>query len=847
MVRSWSLSLGLLAGWNGPLAAAGFLQETPTPLTIPLNPSIAPGQEEFDRHAREEVADIISALAILYARDPIAAPVQLESSGMLVRLALTLKPNDIGLWSIASLVAATQDPANRATDEWVAEIITALARLDPTSDVYRLARLTMWIESASTAEERITRTRGLLVPAVVDQIGKPVAAHLAWDLSLLLRQRGDAKGADAALGDALNLDPSFAPASAAAAGMALERLANPVEQAEWMVAAIDSNPGDRAILKHLAALLLREGAYTSATRVLSMLVALDRRSPSVGDDMQVIVADTAVAMAGTGNLSGAREVMRVFQRRLDNIYQDYLVHERGESHDRVRSAKAPTAELLGTMDGLLARAGGFPDATLAQDAAIAGLIAALKGIDANESFTDALRHIAHLETAQALAGLGAPRATIEKVLTPIIGLVSDESTAFFAGYYAMSDERWDEALTSFEKAGAAPATNIARAMVLQKLSRRPEAGRALHAASEVGRGTLLGAIALHQLRELAQQPLPQSKTANDLDAVMAQMSPWVEKITVQGEAPIDLVLTPVSAVFAPFQLPDLTLKITNRTPIELAFSDDGPLERFVAVTWLGVPFGSTRVTSDAPLVVPVSSALVLPPYGSIIVQVDGRLTVPLLFATNAAALNGMTLRLRAVMNPALAPPTRRADGTFSRLSLPPGPTGAEGESHALQCGAFAVTPAWIEECLTAIRYPDAPNDLARTAMLGAYIGSLDPGLTAKVAPSIADSAVARVLTEAFATAWARMTPMGRAYLMLVSSGRSPMLEEVYARSTQDPSPIVRTAYVLRRIDDPQDPFLQESVESEDPLLRSVAQGQLSLLIRVAIQKGATTTDEDSPR
>ncbi|MDA0802887.1 MAG: hypothetical protein O2819_03920 [Planctomycetota bacterium] len=800
-----------------------------------------PGQAELEASAALDAANMLAAVGLQLVKDTAASPAQLEAGAMMVRRALDLQGEDLGLWKIAALVVAVQDPADPQTARWRAEITQTLARLDPSSSVYRLARLVSWSEEAPTAEQRVARLQALTTDEQVASIGAPVAAHLAWDLYRLQQLRGDHAGADAAIARAVQVDPMFPAAAVVAAAMAVERHDDPVREAEWLVAAINANPSDFGTLRTLAALLLHEGAYASAARILSLMVGLESRASVSSEGIDGAVADQAIAFAGTGNLGKARESIARFQSSQLELYREYLVSQ-GISRSEAQSTAAPAVEILLVVDAFLAQAAGASDAAVVTESAIEALVRGTESRVSLETLPPELRRLAALESAYALAGLGAPSNRVESMIAPWKSELSPQATALLSAMVAHGEGRNEDTLRDLESASDEPAAALVRGMALSGLGQRAEAARAFRDALRVGNGTLLGVLAQLRLEAILGQPVPASPLVAALEERVAELPIEIDRLLVQGEPPVDLTISAPTAVFDAFTIPVFTLTITNRTGLVLSVSDDGPITPFVVLTWEAFPIGKTgRVSSDVPALFPIDAALQLGPRESVTVTIDARSATELLFTANRFAGRGMTLRLFTVVSPQVLP---HQDARGARLAMPPGPLGVRRDSNLFQVGKFIVTPDWLEDGLAALRHPDHPGDVRLWAMLAAYTASLSPEMaeSGSAPVSVGDRAEAAFLAEALASSWPNFPPLARAYLVLVSPAeQSPDLESVYAMARTDPDALVRACYLLRRTDDSQDPFLAECVRSDDPFLAKVAESQLQLLVRRAVQAGTTGT------
>lgn len=782
---------------------------------------------------------MLAVVGLHLVRDVAASPAQLEAGAALMRVALGLSPEDMDLWRSASLVAAMQDPTSPRTSAWQSEITQQLSRLDPNSPVFRLARLGEWVSLAPTAEQQVARLESLTSPERIHDLSAPVAAALCWDLSRLQLQRGDFEGSDRALSRALEVDAFFPPARVAAAGLAMERHHDPVRRAEWLIAAIEANPRSFEAIQALAALLLHEGAYAPAARILAMVVAVSERDLFGGrSGIEHAVADEAIALAGAGDLAAARRVLTEFEARRAALFRDQLLREGSTSRLEADAFNPPPIELLSVVDAWLAVAAGASDAEVVAGSAVQVLATAAATRMRDEAMPEGIKRLAALESAYAMAGLGAAAQEVDRVVAPWAGSLGPEAKATIAGLLSLREGRYQAALDALAGAGDDPAVQLARGSALLGLGRRSEAGRCWQAAMESGRGTLIGVLARQHLQSLLGAPIQPPEVATRLAVAVDDLPIAVDRLLTSGEPAVEVTVTAQGAVIPPFELPRITVSLTNRTSLELSVCDIGPITPFLALTWELTPLNSSEVIrSSAPVLVPIEQDLLLGQRETIDIQVNPLALTELLFISNAYMGTGVTFRVVAVVNPESVP--SRA-GERSGIAASPGELGTRRESSITTWGKFVDSAAWLEEVQAALRHPDAPSDLRTFATVAARVATLAPGIDSGRTPTPAERSEAEFLASTLANAWPQLPPLARAYLILVSPRtESAPLEAIYASAKQDAEPLVRACYVLRRVGDSQDPFLAECESSADPLLALMARAQRQILVRRAVQAGST--------
>lgn len=811
------------------------------PSEQPLRAAPGPGQSELNSAAAWRAAEMLAAVGLHLDRDTAASPSQLEAGIALVRKALELAPENESVWRVALLVSAMQDPAHPLASSWRTEIISRLQQMDPSSSVLQLARLTDWVDQAFTAEARVSRLEALTAPGRIETMPAAVAANLLWDLSRLQLQRGDGASSEDALRRAVEVDEVMPAATAALAGLAMERLDDREAQAVFLIYAITANPADLTAVRALGALLLSERAYAPAARILAMIVGVSERDPFGGiTGAEHAVADLAIARAGAGDIEGARTAISQYKAALSRMYREALVRAGSVSRVEAASREAPLPEVLIAIDALLAREEGDESAALTAESAVEEMLLRSDARRKDQKMPDGLKRLADVETAYALLGLGADPARARRILEPWQGSLTPEASATLAGLEALRAGQHEAALAALATAGNDPIVPLAQGEALLALGRPSEAARAWRVAAESGGGTLIGVLAQLRVAKLKDEaPITPTPLAAALARRVAELPTAVDRLLTFGEAAVDVTIEAPSAVIPAFELPRFKVRITNRTALRLSVSDVGPLDPVISITWeAGALHQPHAIYSTAPIISPIEDTLLLAPRESAVVDVNPLTMTELLFISNAYAGSGLTVRLRAVINPKAVPP--RSGEQSGGITALPGTLGASRESNLFTLGKFNDSSHWLEDTLASIRHPDAPEDLSACAVLGARIAALAPGLDAPNQPSEADKAEAAYLAQGLAEAWPQLPPLARAYLILVSPRtQSSALEAVYAVSKADPDPLVRACYVLRRVDDSQDPFLLECAQSSDPLLALIARAEVYVLVRRAVQAGAS--------
>ena len=110
------------------------------------------------------------------------------------------------------------EDGDASADTWFSDGLAKLSKLEPDDEVLRLRRVMDAIDERQTAEARVEASKAMLTPAAIAQLGRRVAARVAFDLAALSRRTGDGQAFEKYLLFALELDPFFPEATETAAG-----------------------------------------------------------------------------------------------------------------------------------------------------------------------------------------------------------------------------------------------------------------------------------------------------------------------------------------------------------------------------------------------------------------------------------------------------------------------------------------------------------------------------------------------------------------------------------------------------------------------------------------------------
>ncbi len=320
-----------LLGGDGSASAARSQQDAPAapaappaviPAAVPAHgaptpPSVQEPTAELREMVRDRLARSLAARArVVLQREVIFLGV-LRNSQALMKSALELAPNNPFIWRLAIDLAAVLEDGDASADTWLSDGLAKLSKLEPDDEVLRLHRVMDAIDERQTAEARVEASKAMLTPAAIAQLGRRVAARVAFDLAALYRRTGDGQAFEKYLLFALELDPYFPEATETAAGYFRMNAPTVVDEVHAMRDATLANPSRSTVALGLAELCLQQGAYRAAASILDIAYRMQQtRGPD--ENVDALLSDFIIALWGTGRIDNAFSHAKQRTEQLDS-------------------------------------------------------------------------------------------------------------------------------------------------------------------------------------------------------------------------------------------------------------------------------------------------------------------------------------------------------------------------------------------------------------------------------------------------------------------------------------------------------------------------------------------------
>ncbi len=723
------------------------------------------------------VADMLARRSI----ETVAAPEGREvaeaehrAAGMLLDRAVEVRPDDAELWRLRAYQARTTGETDRFT-----EALTRYVQLRPEDDAALLDLLLQRVNEVDTVDGRLSRLEGLLRQGTGLTLSDPARSRLASLAAVYADQLGEDVKFGRYLKMAVQADPSNGEAAELTYRLAQDRGARPLLVAAASLGLVRAKPLDPASRLRLAFALSEVGLFGTSSEQFGLA---DRLSPAGSLPVEAYAA-WARGLIASGRDGAAAEL-------LDGVEQMFAQAAPAESG-------AAAAADGGGGEGGGGAAGGRPlpvefelyrrvlwGRTPEGEAALERAKGQLHGR------SDAGDADAGLELAWVL---GLFDGDIEKVSELIKDQPQDDPRyARAAGFVYLRDgaERWARA--SFERVAD---TDAVAAYGLATMQGVDDAGRARFLGEVVRKfpSTFGGLLAARALLD-SDRSVPPNDDARAITEAMNRLpvslwrldldrNPWTGVRLRFVEARTDY-LEPIRA----------TVTVSNTSGIALTLAADGSV-RPTAVLDLGAYSGGTPLGRLPAIVADLGRTLTLRPGQrlEVPVRVD-RSIFGLLLATQVP--NTITYNAAVVLDPRVMP-------NGSTVS---GPLGGFDTARSIQAVVPPADAAAVERWITEATDADAVTRykaLARLASQGDGFAdtNLDRGLVRR-----AEAAV----NEAYLAG----DELGRAWVLLMlnaeDTGRSPfrpMLDE----AKRSDAALVRTAYLVAVVDDPQDAALATAI------------------------------------
>ena len=780
----------------------------------------------------------------------------LESGKTLLEVALAISPDDPNLWRLALDYAVTMEDGD---DDAVALVTTALTRinqLEPDDEVMRLRRLLRKVEAKQTVQERIAAIEILLTPESIQKIGSGVAARLAFDCAVLLRQSGDPEGFERELLHALDLDPHFPEAAEVAAGYFRVRATSAVEEATALRAALLANPTRGAAAMDLADLCLSAGAYRAAGTILTVEAELLQTNfPDLGYDG--ILSELCIAFWGSEQPESALSVARRRQEALNRVFRETLDRQ-GSTLPLADRQKLvyPMSMALSSSFAALARSFYGDEAKSIVALAAQSAETTLRAMEEQKATSLEIAEVS-LEAAFVQLWLDGD---IEKAQAWIDSAalsepLSDAARARFDGWLALRRKDAAKAKELFAPiAENDPAARLGLGLADEILGDKKAAARSYLAAAKAQPSTAMGLWSRDRLRGVLGSKVSVIAVAEDVEKAATLPDDFLEMMSSSSN--LLLRVRPRKSEVTAYEPMIFDIDITNRGRWPIAITPEGPLADTATLT------ASVNVPGAKPTVPPFALVAINRRFA---IAPGETLTVPMdLTLTDASVslrddpLSGAFVTVHPIVN------WRTTD-----RGLEPGPLGVETESPLVHVRGDRITPEWVAQTLAQVRDTARTPDPEVIAALAAVI------VRASNDPLLYDAATRALLADApklIADATRRLWPEARAWMIfaapkgslrelsvratdvavggattpkdggtdaaapptmtepsgvLENTSSVPELAEFDAVLAADETPIVRMAWIAVRCKRPEDPILDQTAALSDPVLSQFAKDSKS--------------------
>ncbi|MEI7877153.1 MAG: hypothetical protein WCI96_04430 [Planctomycetota bacterium] len=824
---------------------------------------------------RDRLARSLAARArVVLQREVIFLGV-LRNSQALMKSALELAPDNPFIWRLAIDLAAMLEDGDAGADTWLSDGLAKLSKLEPDDEVLRLRRVMDAIDERQTAEARVEASKAMLTPAAIAQLGRRVAARVAFDLAALSRRTGDGQAFEKYLLFALELDPYFPEATETAAGYFRMNAPTVVDEVHAMRDATLANPSRSTVALGLAELCLQQGAYRAAASILDIAYRMQQtRGPD--ENVDALLSDFIIALWGTGRIDNAFSYAKQRTEQLDSaLLQE--IEKQGMATSAAERATVhlpPTPTLATTIAALSTAVDVKPSPIVVANAAFAfdTMIAQAKkrnaapqlaaslaldsafvqlwlGWSVAKSMDAMAKQAAEKppeksvekpadESASKLAATKQTDNSVEKAQSLIAAAVAyepltDETRARFDGWIALRTRDAAKAKAILAPIAANDlASKLGLALACDELGETKEAARLL---LEIARATPSTAVGLwsrsrrYQLIGATPVILPQ---AEEIETA-AELPRGFLKLMNDGSASMLLRVTPREIEARPWDPLIFDIELTNRSAWPLSIGPDGPIKDSTTIT------ASLNVPGEMPrppqiVLVSIDQKFVIDPGETLKIPVDISVT-DASAALREDALSGAFISLHSIIN-----------WRTTSVGFEPSPYGIEVESPVVHVSGERLTREWVERVLTQLRdLNQVPNPenialiasaIVRKAAFPALVPADAGALLDEAGPLLADAAK-RLWPEA--RAWLIFacpkgkridaTPDSKDLLDMVAPGGAetaatvPELEALDAVLREDESPLVRISWIAVRARRPEDLVLVQSLSSTDALTRGFAE------------------------
>lgn len=694
---------------------------------------------------------------------------QVARAGVLLELAAELTPDQPELW------AMRVNFAQRLGDD--ASLLEALRRvveLSPEKDAYHLQLILQKLTEVDTLDGRLAVLEDTLKQAEAERYSEPLRSRIASAAAIAAREIGNSQAFLNHLKTAVRADPANGEAAALTYELALERGARPLNLGAAAINLVRSRPLDSDARLLLAQSLANLGVFDRAVTQFEVAAGLPRQSP-IPQSYWSLWSGSLIA---SGMTRDAEELLNKIQQQIT---------------EPAEGAAAAAAMPLGLELHRRIMHGEDDAGQAAYDRVVQRLQTA-----ADQDAPDA-----RLELAWIKALWGPDTQGIETLLEDQTR--TDPRYLRATGFMFMREgsERW--ARQAFEQVAE---TDDIAAYGLALLQGRDDAGRARYLRDVLHEwpGTLGGLLAAQQLNEMNRQVLPGAEGRAIMDAMNrlpvtlwqfdVDRNPWTSLRARFGSSRTDY-LEPIKA----------ELIIQNGLDIPLPIEPGSGLGTSAFVT-ISAYSGGQSLGQLPPIVIDLGGRLTLAPRERWTTDVRLDRSIFGLMLTTAAK-SSLTYNTTFITSPRVMP----------NGALIAGPLGGIDTVRSVQ--AYVPTPSpdslskWAADAVDARGMPRyvAFSSLAR---MGDAISQGE-----------IDRTLSKQATDALIAAFESAGPIEQAWILLLlqpNPGQRSAYQSILELGKRSDAPLVRIAYLIGHVQDPEDQALTTAIRDGDPSVQRFAQG-----------------------
>ena len=677
----------------------------------------------------------------------------LESGRSMLDVALELEPESPFLWRLALDYAINLEDGSPEAADLAKRALLRLGQLEPQDELIRLRRLLAAVEQKQTAEERVALYQQLLAPESINRIGSSVAARLAFDLALLLRQTGDQSGFERELIRALDLDPFFPEATEVAAGYFRTSAPDAAAEARALRQALLANPTREPAALGLAELCLKSGAYRAGADILNVVAGLlETDLPDM--DFDAVLTDLCLANWGADRSEAAFVVATKRQDSLNRVFRKNVERQGTTlSVEDLRNLAYPMSMPLATTFAAIAHSVSPETSGAVLKGARVSAETTLRAMDeqdapADEKATTALQSAFAQLWLDGDVDFAKAQVDAASVYAPL----SAAARARFDGWFALranDPAKARELLAPF--AATDTGAQLGLAVADAALGDQKSAARGFLAVARANPSSAIGLWSRDRLRKIVGKDIQVVEVAESVEEAAALPSEFLE-LMKSGAGRLMLRIYPRESTISAWDPMVFDIEITNRSSWPLAISADGPLADTATVT-ANVNVPGQPGTSPPFALLAINRRFAIQPGESLRIPLDVSLT-DASFAMRDDALSGGFVSIHPILN-----------WRTTERGLEPGPLGVEAESPVVHVRGERVTASWLEESKAMLRDTTKAPDPERIVALAAVLlrASKDP-----LRYNEAERKALEGMPELLADAAKRLWPEARAWLVFAT-------------------------------------------------------------------------------